>query len=374
MKKNNFLIGLMGLLLSFFTFQSFAQSKAKLSIGDPAPAIKFSKWLKGSKFETFDPNQLYVMEFWATWCGPCKQAMPHMTELQKQYKGKVTFVGVNVWERIPKDQSYTTAVPAVEKFVKGNDANMGYTVIVDDKDQFMGNNWLRAAGQNGIPASFIVKNKEIIWIGHPGQLDAVIPKVLDNTFDVKSFKEESDNAAERARAADEARMAIFNPIQEAIMAKDPQKAIRLMDEVVAKDSSYITMMSLMKFKVLLTDVDEKQAIAFAPQFQQIYKTAPSLILGEVYKAENLSKETYLWAADNFGSTSEVTNPLIFDALATCYAKAGYYKKASDNQTKALELAEKVLKEGAMVGTIMDYTVEEYRKKLSEYNGKIGERN
>jgi hypothetical protein len=28
----------------------------------------------------------------------------------------------------------------------------------------------------------------------------------------------------------------------------------------------------------------------------------------------------------------------------------------------------------MVGTIMDYTVEEYRKKLSEYNGKIGERN
>ncbi|MNN89200.1 hypothetical protein D3C81_2069780 [compost metagenome] len=62
--------------------------------------------------------------------------------------------------------------------------------------------------------------------------------------------------------------------------------------------------------------------------------------------------------------------MILDALATCYAKAGQYAKAVDNQTKALAIAEKALKDGEMVGTVMDYTVEEYKKKLAEYKNKM----
>ncbi|WP_448138484.1 TlpA family protein disulfide reductase [Sphingobacterium siyangense] len=370
MKKNTILKNWMSiLLLSFFAFASYAQSTAKLNVGDPAPEISYSKWLKGQSFNAFDPKQTYVMEFWATWCSPCKAAMPHLTELQKHYEGKITFVGVNVWEKIPKGQSYETVLPSVEKFVQGNTANMGYNVIVDDKDQNMANKWLRAAGQNGIPASFIIKENHVIWVGHPSQLDSIIPKVIEGSYNMKVFKENSDKAAQKARDENEAMMAMFNPIQEALTAKDHKKAFELMDKLVAEKPNFKISMSLLKFKTLLTDVDEKQAIAFAKEFQKEYKTAPSLFLGEVYKTENLSKETYLWVADNFGSTAEVTNPLIFDALATCYAKAGEFTKAVDNQSQALQIAEKALKNGEMVGTVMDYTVEEYKKKLADYSSK-----
>ncbi len=372
MKKNLIINGFLMIIISLFTLGSYthAQTPEKLDVGDPAPAISYSKWLKGKEFKAFDPNHIYVMEFWATWCGPCKGAMPHLTTLQKQYDGKITFVGVNVWEKVGKDQSYETAVPAVEKFVKGNDTNMGYTVFVDDKDQSMATKWLRAAGQNGIPASFVVRNSHIIWIGHPSELDSIIPKVLDGSYDMNKFKEKADKAAQKTREQNEAMMAIFNPIKDALAAKDHKKAFELMDKAVAQKPDFKIPMDLLKFTTLLNDVDEKQAIAFAAEFQKQYKTAPSIILGEVSKSEKLSGETYLWAAENFGSTAEVTNPLIFDALATCYSRAGQYAKAVDNQSKALEIAEKALKNGEMVGTIMDYTVEEYKKKLTDYRSKM----
>jgi thiol-disulfide isomerase/thioredoxin len=67
-----------------------ATSKAdeKLKIGELAPAPKVSIWLHGSEVKTFEPMRVYVIEFWATWCGPCRQIMPHLGQLQKEYRDK----------------------------------------------------------------------------------------------------------------------------------------------------------------------------------------------------------------------------------------------------------------------------------------------
>jgi thiol-disulfide isomerase/thioredoxin len=69
----------------------------ELKLGDPAPALKVSKFVKGSPVTKFEPGKFYVVEFWATWCGPCKTSIPHLTEMAKKYKD-VQFVGVSVWE------------------------------------------------------------------------------------------------------------------------------------------------------------------------------------------------------------------------------------------------------------------------------------
>ncbi|HVU64861.1 MAG TPA: TlpA disulfide reductase family protein [Phycisphaerales bacterium] len=66
----------------------------RLIVGDPAPSLSIEKWIKGEPVTSFEKGKVYVVEFWATWCGPCKASMPHITDLQKQYKGKVTFIGV----------------------------------------------------------------------------------------------------------------------------------------------------------------------------------------------------------------------------------------------------------------------------------------
>ena len=45
-------------------------------------------------------GKVVVLDFWATWCGPCKRAMPGIQKLHEHFKGKpVEIIGVNCWER-----------------------------------------------------------------------------------------------------------------------------------------------------------------------------------------------------------------------------------------------------------------------------------
>ena len=70
-----------------------AAAVTTLKLGDAAPAFQVDSWVKGDSFTSLEKGNVYVMEFWATWCGPCITAMPHLSALQKQYPD-VRFVGV----------------------------------------------------------------------------------------------------------------------------------------------------------------------------------------------------------------------------------------------------------------------------------------
>src|SRR5690349_20820414 len=140
-----------------------------LKVGDPAPPLQLSTWLKGEPVKEFEKGKVYVIECWATWCGPCIRAIPHVSELQKKYKDKdVIVIGVDVWENDPAK---------VEAFVKKMGDKMDYRVALDDiaageKHGKTADTWLKAAGQNGIPCSFLVgRDGKIAWIGHPSHLE-----------------------------------------------------------------------------------------------------------------------------------------------------------------------------------------------------------
>src|SRR5262249_49101547 len=92
----------------------------KLSIGDAAPALKVSKWLRGDKVEKFEKDRVYVVEVWATWCGPCIAMMPHVSTLQQEYQKEVTVIGFTA-----KDDRGNNEKTATE-FLK-NRPNLKYT-------------------------------------------------------------------------------------------------------------------------------------------------------------------------------------------------------------------------------------------------------
>jgi thiol-disulfide isomerase/thioredoxin len=148
------------------------RNDAQLKVGSKAPALLVSRWVKGHGPSSFEAGKVYVVEFWATWCLPCRDSIPRMTEMARAYRDRATFVGVSVWERDPED--------AIDAFVQCMGDRMGYFVARDTASGHMAKSWLGAAMQNGIPAAFIVDGSgEIAWIGHPmGPMGKAIDGVL----------------------------------------------------------------------------------------------------------------------------------------------------------------------------------------------------
>lgn len=175
-------------------------------VGKAPPAITVAGWVKGEPLERFEPGVVYVVDFWATWCGPCKAAIPHLTKLQQDHQGKVEVIGVSISERQadPEDTAY---IERVRTFVEGQGDRMGYRVAVDTKDKQMHAAWFKPAGTGGIPTAYVIDGKGIVaWvgIGSPKVVERIVAEVLAGTFDAKAeaerVRKEEAEAKERAAA------------------------------------------------------------------------------------------------------------------------------------------------------------------------------
>jgi thiol-disulfide isomerase/thioredoxin len=154
----------------------FGGASPTLKVGDPAPKLLTGNWVQGEPVKEFQKGKAYIVEFWATWCGPCRASIPHLNELYSKFQDKgLVVIGQNIAEK--EDDK-------VAPFVKKMGEKMTYRVALDQKsgsDQGkMLETWMAAAGQGGIPTAFLVDTKGIIvWIGSPMALnDKMIENVL----------------------------------------------------------------------------------------------------------------------------------------------------------------------------------------------------
>ena len=147
---------------------------AKLDVGSPAPEARPKVMIQGEAVGKLDDSKTYLFEFWATWCGPCVQMVPHLNELDKEFGPKgLVVLGTSVWEDDPAK---------VAAFVKARGEKMGYRVGFD-ADESMVNGWVEAAGVDGIPHACVVQKGKILWAGHPAQLTAkLVASFIDGTY------------------------------------------------------------------------------------------------------------------------------------------------------------------------------------------------
>ena len=304
-----------------------------LKVGDPAPKLFVSKWINGDPIEKFEAGKLYVVEFWATWCGPCRQSIPHLSEMNTEFKAKdVTFIGVNCRE---PDTS------KVEPFVKEMGEKMNYRVAIDaaaDTKQPEGKtsaSWLTASGQEGIPTAFCVgKDGRIAWIGFPMQMHRVLAGLVDGTFDPKK---------EAERVAKEE--ALTEKFEAAVKAKDTKAMQGIAEEVLAANPEVGVKFTASVFGYMLVEKkDYDGAYAYLNKVMGVFEK-DSDVLNEVSWAimdgEGVEKRDYDLALKLALKSDEMTkheSPGVLDTLARAYFEKKDTAKAIELETLAIEKA------------------------------------
>ena len=141
--------------------------------GMPAPAFTADASIKGTEVKALASGKVHVVEFWATWCGPCIGSMPHLTQLQKS-NPDVMVIGVAGFER---GNDVAAKEKKVRDFIAAKPERADYTIVFDG-DGTMAREWMQAARRNSIHSAFVVgMDGKIAYIGSPdANLDAAVAK------------------------------------------------------------------------------------------------------------------------------------------------------------------------------------------------------
>ena len=154
-----------------------------LVVGSDAPPMTV-EWAKGSYDATSDKP--YIVEFWATWCSPCKKSIPHLTHLQKEYELEgLQVIGISI------DANTDLVKPFVQKMGR----KMDYIIGIDTNKKSE-RAWMDAANEKGIPVAFIVDHNGVIqFIGHPmdDRFEKTLKKVMTGRYDQKKQWEAKDS-------------------------------------------------------------------------------------------------------------------------------------------------------------------------------------
>lgn len=142
-----------------------AASDATVAVGAPAPELRLRDWQGQPRDLAEFRGKVVLVNFWASWCEPCREEMPELDELRQQYGARgFEIVAVNLGESQRRIQSFVTAfLPDGVSFV-----------ILQDRDSQAYKQWQVRA----LPASFLLDREGRLRWQSLGRLDPAAPAML----------------------------------------------------------------------------------------------------------------------------------------------------------------------------------------------------
>lgn len=156
-------------ILTFLTIgNTYAQSNIK--VNEKAPEINITDWIENVPRDKNLSDKYIVLEFWATWCGPCIEAVPHMNKIQQEFNQEDLYYISITDESIDK----------IERSLKRIDFNSIVVTDLTKKTQINFGDGIK--GLDTYPLTVLIDKTGIIkWIGEPKNLNsATMSKFLSN--------------------------------------------------------------------------------------------------------------------------------------------------------------------------------------------------
>jgi thiol-disulfide isomerase/thioredoxin len=227
----------------------------ELLVGDAAPPLAVQEFLKGEPVFELVPGDVYVVELWASWCGACIGCIPLLTKLQEQYP-QVKVIGVSV-----KDPD----LEKVRTLVAGRSDNIGYRIAIEKtREQSasreggeMARRWFDASYSLGLPEAFIVdKAGKIAWMGHPGQLDEPLAKIVNGKWDIGAAAAAHEDALARRRVRERKR--VYEKLEAHYLAGESAAALGIIKEAVAENPDLELEFGHYRLRLLMREQEANQ--------------------------------------------------------------------------------------------------------------------
>lgn len=228
---------------------TFEQYAGRLKPGDTPPSMKIEKWFNGTPVNRFEEGKVYVVEFFASWCQPCRKSIPHLNKLQGEFKDQLVVIGLAASESEPNSTRLERLLTAKKDILT---YRVAYT---SDEKTFKDWNW--GARNTGLPWAFIIDKKgKLAWFGQPFQsrFEPVLRAVLNGSYMPASEVQVADENFERRKELWPVQEAFWN----AVGSEDWQKSVSLGERLLSSGDQMFYYEAAQVFQIKYEELGMKE--------------------------------------------------------------------------------------------------------------------